>query len=102
MRTNLTSPAVAAVLMLAAFVTAANAQPGSPILNTLEVRRLASIDDPASRLRLASHFSVLAEGYAAEARRHLSMSQSYVGNPNRSLGGMTAHCNQLADLNTRS
>src|SRR5262245_15530638 len=100
--TNLTSPA-AAVLMLAAFVTAANAQPASPILNTLEVRRLASSGDPASRARLAAHFSALAEGYTADARRHLSMSHSYIGNPNWSLGpGMTAHCNQLADLNTRS
>ena len=39
----------------------------------------------------------------AEAKRHTSMAQSFVGNPSRNLGtGMSAHCKQLADLNTKS
>ena len=50
-----------------------------------------------------AHFTALAERYAAEAKRHMSMSQSFVGNPSRNLGtGMSAHCKQLADLNTQS
>lgn len=51
----------------------------------------------------AAHFTALAEGYAAEAKRHPSMEQSFVGNPSRSLGtGMSAHCKELADLHTQS
>jgi hypothetical protein len=39
----------------------------------------------------------------AEAKRHTSMAQSFVGNPSRGLGtGMSAHCKRLADLNTQS
>ena len=45
----------------------------------------------------------LADRYAAEAKRHISMSQSFIGNPSRNLGtGMSAHCKQLANLNTQS
>lgn len=45
----------------------------------------------------------LAERYTAEAKRHTSMAQGFVGNPSRNLGtGMSAHCKQLANLNTQS
>ena len=54
-------------------------------------------------MRLAAHFSALAERYTAEAKRHVSMSQSFIGNPSRNLGtGMSVHCKRLADLNTQS
>jgi len=67
------------------------------------VQQLVKRAEPADNARLAAHFTALADGYVAEATRHTSMSQSFVGNPNRSLGaGMSAHCKRLADLNTQS
>jgi hypothetical protein len=73
------------------------------LLNTLEVRQLVARAEPEDNLRLSAHFSALSDRYTAEAKRHLSMSQSFVGNPSRNLGtGMSAHCKRLADLNTES
>jgi hypothetical protein len=75
----------------------------SAILNTLEVQQLVKRAEPGDNARLAAHFTALADRYAAEAKRHTSMAQSFVGNPSRNLGtGMSAHCKQLADLNTKS
>src|SRR5262245_32793969 len=93
---------VAATLLMLAGNTTAQDKP-SGLLNTLEVRQLVARAEPADNARLATHFSVLAERYTAEAKRHVSMSQSFVGNPSRILGtGMSAHCKRLADLNTQS
>ena len=80
------------------------AQDKSPaLLNTLEVQQLVKRAEPADNARLAAHFTALGERYEAEAKRHTSMAQSFVGNPSRNLGtGMSAHCKQLADLNTQS
>ena len=80
------------------------AQDKSPaLLNTLEVQQLVKRAEPADNARLAAHFTALADGFVAEAKRHTSMAQSSVGNPSRNLGsGMSAHCKQLADLNTQS
>jgi hypothetical protein len=73
------------------------------LLTALEVQPLVKRAEPADNARLAAHFTALAEGYVAEAKRHTSMSQSFVGNPSRNLGtGMSGHCKQLADLNTQS
>src|SRR5688572_30814879 len=89
-----------AVLM---FAGTALSQPAAPILNTLEVQKLVANSEPADNAKLSAHFTALADRYAAEARRHTTMAQSYVGNPNRSTGsGMTAHCRRLAELNTQS
>jgi hypothetical protein len=75
----------------------------SGVLNTLEVQQLVKRTEPGDNARLAAHFTALAERYAAEAKRHTSMAQGFVGNPSRNLGsGMSAHCKQLADLNTKS
>jgi hypothetical protein len=72
-------------------------------MNNLEVRQLAAPAEPDDQAQLAAHFTPLADQYAVEATRHMSMSQSFVGNPSRSLGtGMSAHCKQLANLNTQS
>jgi hypothetical protein len=72
-------------------------------LNSLEVRQLVARAEPADNARLALHFSALSDRYTAEAKRHVSMSQSFVGNPSRNLGsGMSVHCKRLADLNTQS
>jgi hypothetical protein len=75
----------------------------SALLNSLEVQQLVKRADPGDNARLAGHFTALADRYAAEAKRHTSMAQSFVGNPSRNLGtGMSAHCKQLANLNTQS
>jgi hypothetical protein len=86
------------------FAGNASAQDNSPaLLNTFEVQQLVKRAEPADQARLAAHFTALAERYAAEARRHTSMSQGFVGNPSRNLGtGMSAHCKHLAELNTQS
>jgi hypothetical protein len=82
--------------------TAAQGKPPG-LLNVFEVQQLVSRGEPADHARLAAHFDVLANRYAAEAKRHTSMAQSFAGNPNRNVGtGMSAHCKQLADLNRQS
>jgi hypothetical protein len=92
------SIAAIAILTLAGSVAAQSA-----VLNSLEVQQLVKSAEPADNARLAAHFTALADRYTAEAKRHTSMSQSFVGNPNRNLGtGMSAHCKQLADLNMKS
>jgi len=92
------------LLMSLVFTGNPAAQGKSPaLLNELEVQQLVKRAEPADSARLATHFSALAERYAAEATRHTSMSKSFVGNPNRSLGtGMSTHCKQLAGFNTQS
>jgi hypothetical protein len=93
--------AATAILTLAGSVAAQEKPTG--LLNSLEVRQLVSRADPADNARLGAHFSTLADRYTAEAKRHLSMSQSFVGNPSRNLGTeMSVHCKRLADLNTQS
>ena len=92
----------AAALLATAGALVAEERPNG-LLNSLEVRELVGRAEPADNARLAVHFSTLADQYAAEAKRHRSMSQSFVANPTRNLGtGMSVHCKQLADLNTRS
>lgn len=67
------------------------------------MRQLVERAEPADHIRLSAHFTALGERYVAEAKRHISMSQSFVGNPSRNLGaGMSVHCKRLADLNTQS
>ncbi|HEU4692092.1 MAG TPA: hypothetical protein VFS23_27205 [Vicinamibacterales bacterium] len=93
---------VAAALLAFAGTVTAQDKPNS-LLNTLEVRQLVARAEPADNARLSAHFSALADRYTAEAKRHLSMSQSFVGNPSRNLGtGMSVHCKRLAELNTES
>ena len=93
--------AAVAVLTLAGSVAAQDKPAG--LLNNLEVRQLVARGEPGDQAKLSAHFTALADRYAAEAKRHISMSQSFIGNPSRSLGtGMSAHCKQLANLNTQS
>jgi hypothetical protein len=93
---------VAALILTFAGSAAAQDKP-SALLNTLEVRQLVARAEPADNLRLSAHFNALRDRYAAEANRHTSMSQSFVGNPSHNLGaGMSVHCKRLADLNTQS
>jgi hypothetical protein len=55
----------------------------SRLLNAVEVQQHVQRGEPGDNARLASHFTALAERYAAEAKRHTSMAQSFVGNPSR-------------------
>jgi hypothetical protein len=94
-----------AIGTLAALMFAGNAssQTTAPVLNTLEVQKLVASNEPGDNARLSAHFMALADRYEAEATRHTTMAQSYVGNPNRSTGGgMSIHCKKLAELNTQS
>jgi hypothetical protein len=95
------SLAAAAVLTVTASI-AAQDKPGG-LLNALEVQQLVERAEPGDQAQLSAHFTALGDRYAAEAKRHISMSRSFIGNPSRNLGaGMSAHCKQLADLNTQS
>ena len=97
------SLSIAAIAVLAFAGSVAAQEKPSGLLNTLEVQQLVKRAEPGDNARLAAHFTALAERYASEAKRHTSMAQSFVGNPSRNLGtGMSAHCKQLADLNTQS
>jgi hypothetical protein len=82
----------------------ASAQDKSPaLLNTIEVQQLVERSEPGDNARLAAHFTALAGQYTADAKRHTEMSQSFVGNPSRTLGtGMSAHCKELATLNRQA
>lgn len=97
---SLSLPALAFLI----FAGSAAAQDKSPaLLNALEVRQLVASASPADNQRLSGHFAALGDRYTAEAKRHVSMEQSFVANPSRSLGsGMSAHCKRLAELNTQS
>ena len=97
------SLSIAAVAVLTFAGSVAAQEKPSGLLNSLEVQQLVKRAEPGDNARLAAHFTALANRYAAEAKRHTSMAQSFVGNPSRNLGsGMSAHCKQLADLNTQS
>jgi hypothetical protein len=97
------SLSIAAIAILTFAGSVAAQEKPSALLNSLEVQQLVKRAEPGDNARLAAHFTALADRYAAEAKRHMSMAQSFVGNPSRNLGtGMSAHCRQLADLNTQS
>lgn len=95
-------PLFTLAVFLAGAGLAAAEEKGPGLLTRPEVQQLVARAEPADHARLAVHFAALAERYAAEAKRHVVMSQSFVGNPNRSLGsGMSIHCTRLADLNNQ-
>jgi len=97
------SLSIAAIVVLTFAVSVTAQETPSRLLNSVEVQQLVKRAEPGDNGRLAAHFTALADRHAAEAKRHGSMAQSFVGNPNRNLGtGMSAHCKQLADLNTKS
>ena len=87
-----------------ALAGAAAAQTSLPILNALEVRTLVASSEPADNARLSAHFAALADGYAADAKRHNAMAQAFIAAPTRRTPTNTAadHCKRLATLNTQS
>jgi hypothetical protein len=97
------SQSLVAIAVLTLATSAAAQDRPSGLLSNLEVRQLVARAEPGDQARLSAHFSALGDRYAAEAKRHTSMSRSFTGNPSRNLGtGMSAHCKRLADLNTQS
>ena len=62
------------------------AQDNSGILNSLDVRQFVGRAEPDDHLRLSAHFSALGNRYAARAKRHRSMAQSFIGNHDRLAG----------------
>jgi len=103
MRTTHIRLAVAAVAALRLAVNATAQTTPSGLLNAQELRTLVTRAEPSDHARLTAHFRMLADRYAAEAKRHTSMAQSFAGNPSRNLAtGMSPHCRRLADLNTES
>ena len=97
------SLSLAAVVILTNTGDATAQERPSGVLNSLEVRQLVARAEPGDHQRLRAHFTALGDRYAAEAKQHVSMSQSLIGNPSRTLGtGMSAHCKRLADLNTQA
>ena len=87
-------------VVLLSFAGMSAAQPGpTAILNSLDVMQLAARTAPADQLRLAAHFSALADQYAIEATRHERMARSFVGTSRPQLdASMTMHCRQLTAL----
>ena len=87
------------------FAGGASAQTtSSAVLNSLEVQELIKRAEPADHARLEVHFAVLAEQYAADARRHSAMAQAFIASPIRRTAANSAadHCKRLEQLNLQS
>lgn len=92
-------------LTLVTFAGSAVAQTTSPaVLNSLEVQQLIKRAEPADHARLQAHFSLLAEQYAADAKRHNAMGQAFIASPIRRTPANSAadHCKRLERLNLES
>jgi hypothetical protein len=102
MRSIAVRPLTICALSILTFAGSAAAQ--TPLLNTLEVRKLVSSNEPADNARLSAHFAVLAERYEADADRHNAMARSFISAPTRRTPANAAadHCKRLAVLNTQS
>ena len=80
MRTlQLRSLSLPALAFLVFAGSAAAQDKSAALLNTVEVQQLVKRAEPGDNARLAAHFTALADRYAAEAKRHTSMAQSFVG-----------------------
>ena len=91
-----------ACLTLAASVGAQ--ETSSAVLNSLEVQALIKRAQPADHARLEVHFGVLAELYAADAKRHSAMAQAFTDQPIRRKAANSAadHCKHLEQLNLKA
>ena len=93
------------VLAFLTFAGGVSAQTtSSAVLNSLEVQELIKRAQPADHARLDVHFSVLAEQYAREAKRHAAMAQAFIASPTRRTAANSAadHCRRLEQLNLQS
>jgi hypothetical protein len=105
MKTLLAGLAVVFALALLTPTPELFAQGAPPtLLNEVEVRQLIERAEPADHARLSVHFTVLAQRYEADARRHEAMGRSFSGNPK--LAAMASsqreHCRQLSARNLES
>jgi hypothetical protein len=101
MRTILRTVLTGCALLGISAVAEAQA-PASPVLNSVELRKLVASPEP-DHARLRAHFVALADRYAAEVNRHTTMSRAYTGSRSPGLAtGMQAHCARLAELATQS
>ena len=98
---------LAVILALSTWTPASEliAQPSQlSLLNEVEVRQLIERGEPADHVRLSGHFTLLAQRYEADAKRHESMGQAFSGNPK--LAAMASsqreHCRQLSARNLES
>jgi len=92
-------------LAFVTFVGGAAAQTtSSAVLNSLELQELIKRAQPADHARLEVHFAVLAEQYAADARRHSAMARAFIASPVRRTAANSAadHCRRLEQLNLQS
>jgi len=96
------SLAVGALALLAFAVTASAETRQAGTLNVLQVRQLIASAQPADHARLAVHFAVLADRYAADAKRHEALANAFVGSPSRYVARGNPHCRRLAELNVQS
>jgi hypothetical protein len=105
MRTIRLRPLLVGALAFLTFGGGVSAQTTtSAVLNSLEVQELIKRADPADHARLEVHFAVLAEQYAAEAKRHSAMAQAFIASPVRRTPANSAadHCKRLEQLNLQS
>ena len=104
MRLTTFRAAIAITATVLAATAVAAQQTSSSILNSIEVAELVKRAEPADHARLGAHFQAMSGRYEAEAQRHVAMARSFTGNPIRNNygAGMSAHCKQLATLNTSS
>lgn len=103
-----TIPLRFAVVLAAATLTMSSqavAQTAPPsLLSDVEVRQLIARGEPGDHARLSEHFTILAQRYEADAKRHESMGRAFSGNPK--LAAMATsqreHCRQLSARNLES
>lgn len=103
-----TIPLRFAVVLAMATLTAssqATAQTTPPsLLSDVEVRQLIARGEPGDHERLSDHFTILAQRYEADARRHESMGRAFSGNPKLAAAAtsLREHCRQLSARNLES
>ncbi|HEY5619087.1 MAG TPA: hypothetical protein VIK60_14185 [Vicinamibacterales bacterium] len=98
------SLSVGALTLLVSAGSAAAQTTTSAVLNSLEVQELIKRGEPADHGRLGVHFAVLAEQYAADAKRHNAMARAFVATPTRRTAANSSadHCRRLEQLNLQS
>ncbi|MEZ5292084.1 MAG: hypothetical protein R2745_13440 [Vicinamibacterales bacterium] len=103
-----TIPLRFAVVLAVATLTAssqATAQTTPPsLLSDVEVRQLIARGEPGDHERLSDHFTILAQRYEADARRHESMGRAFSGNQKLAAAAtsLREHCRQLSARNLES
>jgi hypothetical protein len=105
MRTDFVRLAVAVSLATLTVSSQAVAQTTPPsLLSDVEVRQLIARGAPSDHARLGEHFTILAQRYEADARRHESMGRAFSGNPKLAAAAtsLREHCRQLSTRNLES